>query len=55
LGKLHELTELLTHPKLFLFLETPHDQLQLHQRGEVIPVFDRDSMPVESLLETLEN
>jgi len=40
LGKQGELRELLTHPELLLFLETPHDQFQLHQRREMIPVFD---------------
>src|SRR5260370_11958472 len=55
LGKPGELRELLTHPKLLLFLQTPHNQLQLHQRAEMIPVFDRDPMPVQSLFQTLED
>src|SRR5258708_40273582 len=55
LGNLDQFTEALTHPKLLLFLKTPHDQLQLDERREMIPICDRDPMPVESLLETLEN
>ena len=30
LGNLDEFREALTHPKLLFFLQTPHDQLQLH-------------------------